>query len=132
MATVVVDTCVVSFYFGRDTRAALYHSHLAGEVLVISFMTLAELYRWPLVRGWGESRRMDLEHRLRDYTVYPFTRDLCRKWAEIVAHGERSGHPINVDDAWVAATALLYDVPLVSHNRSHFEHVPHLRLVSES
>ena len=132
MAAVVVDTCVVSFPIAGDTRAELYRRHLHGHQLVISFMTLAELYRWPLERDWGETRRMNLEHRLREYTIYPFTRDLCRTWAAVTAQASRSGRPINVDDAWIAATALLYDLPLVTHNRRHYEAVPHLRIVSES
>jgi tRNA(fMet)-specific endonuclease VapC len=132
MASVVVDTCVVSFALKRDTRAELYRPHLDDNLLVISFMTLAELYRWPLERGWGETRRMELERRLREYIVYPFTRDLCRQWAAATDQARRNGRPIDVDDAWVAATALLYDLPLGTHNRSDFEGVPHLRLVSES
>jgi tRNA(fMet)-specific endonuclease VapC len=132
MAAVVVDTCVVSFGLKRDSRAELYRPHLHGYQLVISFMTLAELYRWPLERDWGETRRMDLEHRLREYTVYPFTRDLCRTWAAVTDQARRNGNEIEVDDAWVAATALLYGIPLVTHNRSDFEGVPHLQIISES
>lgn len=55
MAAVVVDTCVVSFPIAGDTRAELYRPHLHGRQLVISFMTLAEVYRWPLERDWGRS-----------------------------------------------------------------------------
>jgi len=131
MATVVVDTNVVSFGFARDTRRELYRHHLDGRLLVISFMTLAEPYRWPLENDWGETRRMNLERRLREYTVYPFTRDLCRQWAVVTDQARRNGTPISVDDAWIAATALLDDVPLVTHNRRDFEGVPHLRLISE-
>ncbi len=40
----VVDTDVISFLFKRDTRAKLYEPHLSGRQLVISFMTVAELY----------------------------------------------------------------------------------------
>jgi tRNA(fMet)-specific endonuclease VapC len=129
---VVVDTCVVSFVFKRDSRAELYRPHLDGNLLVISFMTLAELYRWPLERDWGETRRMALEQRMREYTVYPFTRDLCRQWATATDEARRNGNEIKVDDAWIAATALLYDIPLVTHNRSDFEGVPDLSVISES
>ena len=132
MATVVVDTCVVSLLFKSDTRAETYRPHLEGNLLVISFMTLAELYRWPLERGWGEARRKDLDEHLRDYVVYPVNRALCRQWAETTDQARRGGHPIEVEDAWIAATALLYDIPLVSNNRRHFEHVPDLELLSEA
>jgi len=41
------------------------------------------------------------------------------------------GHPIAPGDAWIAAAALAFRIPLVTHNRKHFEHVPGLIVVSE-
>jgi predicted nucleic acid-binding protein len=35
-------------------------------------------------------------------------------------------------DAWVAAVALRHGMPLVTHNRKHFEDIPDLTLISES
>ena len=55
MPSVVVDTDVVSFLFKRDQRADLYRPYLEGNLLVISFMSLAELDRWALERNWGET-----------------------------------------------------------------------------
>jgi tRNA(fMet)-specific endonuclease VapC len=133
VAAVVVDTCVSSFVFKGDSRAELYRPHLDGNLLVISFMTLAELYRWPLEAGWGENKRERLEAYVRGYVVYPSNRALCRKWAEAADEAKRNGRPIHANDAWIAATALLNNIPLVTHNRRHFEVLePELDLVSES
>ncbi len=132
MATVVVDTCVVSFLFKRDSRAQLYRPHLTGNTLVLSFMTLAELYRWPLERGWGFKRRADLDAHLRGYLVYPFNQVLCHVWAEITHKAARKGTPIPRNDDWTAATALLYDLPLITHNRQHFEGIENLKVISEA
>ena len=132
MATVVVDTCVVSFLFKGDSRAQLYRPHLADNLLVISFMTLAELYRWPLESGWGLNRRATLEAHLNDFVVYPFNRALCQRWAEITHQGASKGKPVPMADAWTAATAFLYEIPLVSNNRRHFERIEGLTLLSEA
>jgi predicted nucleic acid-binding protein len=132
MTAVVVDTCVVSFLLRRDTRAELYRPHLRVDTKVISFMTLAELYRWSVEGDWGEQRRTELEDDLRNYVVYDANRELCRKWAETTDQARRNGHPIADNDAWIAATALLYDLPLVSNNRKHFKHIPGLKLLSEA
>ena len=40
----VVDADVISFLFKNDTRAKLYEPHLDQRQVVISFMTVAELY----------------------------------------------------------------------------------------
>lgn len=130
MADVVVDTDVVSFIFKGDTRAALYAPHLNGKRLVISFMTVAELDRWAIERGWGERRRAALEERLRSFLVYPFTRALCRTWAEAVVEARRAGRPISHADAWQAATALLHGIPLVTHNAADYAGLKRLVVIS--
>src|SRR5437870_3466642 len=104
MPAVVVDTNIVSFEFKRDTRTQLYHSHLAGKLLVISFMTLAELDLWALERG--PSRKIRMERHIRQYVIYPFDRGLCLKWAEASRSARSKGRPIHPADGWIAATAL--------------------------
>jgi predicted nucleic acid-binding protein len=42
---------------------------------------------------------------------------------------QAAGRRIETADAWIAATALLYDAPLVTHNGSDFLGVPGLRLI---
>jgi predicted nucleic acid-binding protein len=128
---VVVDTDVVSYLFKRDTRADLYRPRLDGQLPIISFMTLAELERWTLARNWGERRRQDLLNYLRRYLVEPSSPDLCRLWAEATESARRAGKPILTADAWVAATALAYDVPLVTNNPSDFAGVAGLTVISE-
>jgi tRNA(fMet)-specific endonuclease VapC len=54
--SVIVDTDVASFLFKEDTRADIYRTHLAGVVASISFMTLAELEQWVVLRNWGARR----------------------------------------------------------------------------
>jgi tRNA(fMet)-specific endonuclease VapC len=46
MATVVVDTGVVSFLIKGDSRRLAYAPLLQGHTLALSFMTVAELYQW--------------------------------------------------------------------------------------
>src|SRR5437870_9427602 len=102
---VVVDTDVVSFLFRGDTRAEPYRPYLTGRVLTISFMTLAELDQWVLEHRWGAARQARLAEHLADYTIHPFDRDLCRWWATVRVACRRIGRPIEVADAWIAATA---------------------------
>ena len=129
--SLVVDTDVASFLFKKDTRAALYAPHLAGHMLTISFQTLAELELWALAAGWGDRRQQQLEHYLRRYIVQDSSPPLCRRWAEIQDDGRRRGRPVATADAWVAATALFLDVPLVTNNESHFSAIPGLTVISE-
>jgi predicted nucleic acid-binding protein len=130
--TVVVDTDVVSFLYKRDTRVLLYTSHLDGKLTLISFMTIAELHRWTLERQWGEKRRRDLEKFLDKFAIVEYVKALCFKWAEATYSARRNGRPVGVADAWIAATALLENAPLVTHNRTHYAGISNLQVISEA
>lgn len=127
---VVIDTDVVSFVFKRDTRADDYRPHLEGEIAIISFMTLAELRRWTRERNWGAARRRELEEFLGGYAVFYADDDLCSVWADVMSSARRKGRPIAMTDAFVAATALLLNLPLVTHNRADFVNVDGLSIIS--
>jgi predicted nucleic acid-binding protein len=128
---VVVDTDVVSFIFKGDTRGTLYRPHLDGQIAVIAAQTRAELELWTLERNWGARRKDLLRQELRKYVLAPFTEAVCLRWAQILDNARRTGRPVSTTDAWVAATALAYAVPLVTHNSSDFAGIPGLTIISE-
>jgi predicted nucleic acid-binding protein len=128
---VVVDTDVVSFIFKEDTRGALYRPHLDGQIAVIAAQTRAELEWWALKRNWGARRRDRLREELRNYVLAPFSEAVCLRWAQVMNNAQRTGRPISVGDAWIAATALAYAVPLITNNRDDFAGVTGLTLISE-
>ena len=132
IASVVVDTDVVSFLYKQDTRAEDYRAHLDGRLLTVSFMTVAALYRWTVERNWGERRKQDLERFLRRFTVIEVSGALCMQWAVATDSARRSGRPIETADSWIAATALLYGLPLVTHNRGDYAGVSGLQVISEA
>jgi len=126
---VVVDTSVVSYLLKKHSLAARYWDHLEGRFLGISFMTVAELYRWPLVRGWGAKKVAELREHLRSYVVLPYDDAMSWEWARLMS---RKGRPMDHPDAWIAATALRYEAPLVTHNAQHFEGIEGLRIITEN
>lgn len=128
----VIDTDVVSYLYKRDTRAQLYEPHLNDPPFIISFMSLAELRRWTVERNWGEKRCQELEEYLARYLVLHSDDQMCDHWAQATNSARLSGRPIAPADAWVAATALLLDIPLVTHNGGHYAGVSGLRVISEA
>ncbi len=126
----LLDTNIVSFQFRRDTRTTLFEGALAGQVQAIAFVTLAELYKWPIERNFSPERLAALDKLLHSYVVLPFDDALARRWAELSVELKRAGRGISESDAWIAATALRHDLSLVTHNRRHFEAVPGLKIIS--
>lgn len=132
MNTLVVDTDVISYLFKGDTRAALYRQHLQNAAPLVSFMTIAEMEHWALARNWGLQTRQRLQTHLSAYTQIMPDRDMCRLWAEIYFNVNSTGRKISVPDAWIAVTALSYQVPLVTHNRKDYAAVNGLTVISEA
>jgi len=127
MKPIVLDTDVVSFLFKADSRAQLYLPHLDNRQWFISFMTEAELEQWALLANWSEKRIEWLRLFLGRFAIVPSSHDLVLKWAEAMVAARRNGRRIETADAWVAATALLYDAPLLTHNKADYLGVPGLR-----
>lgn len=126
----VVDTDVLSFWQRNDTRGAAYSQALAGRTLFISFQTVAEQLRWAEERHWSPRRQRELEQYLRQFVVVPYSLDLAREWAHLMASMSRVGQRMSPGDAWIAATALTIGAPLATHDRADFEHVPGLHVIT--
>ena len=127
MKPIVLDTDVVSFLFKADTRAQMYLPKLQDRQWFISFMTEAELEQWALLANWSEKRVVWLRLSLSRFVVVPSSHDLVLKWAEAMVAARRNGRRVETADAWIAATALLYDAPLLTHNKADYLGVPGLR-----
>jgi tRNA(fMet)-specific endonuclease VapC len=92
-------------------------------------MTLAELHSWAVERNWGAKKLDELRQRLRGYVILHSDDETVERYADV---RNVPGFPVNVGDAWVAATALRHGVPLVTHNRRHFEGIPGMGVLSEA
>ena len=130
MNTVVVDTDVASFLFKNDSRAQSYLRHLHDQQWLISFMTEAELEQWALLSNWQPQRTGWLRAFLGRFAIVPSSRDLVLKWAEVMVAARKRGRRLDTADAWIAATAMLYDAPLITHNGSDYLGVPGLKLIT--
>ena len=50
--------------------------------------------------------------------MLPYDDAMSWEWARIMS---RKGQPISSADAWISATAVRHDLPLVTHNPRHFQ-----------
>ncbi len=129
MSLILIDTDIASFILKGSDYADPYQPLLIGQELALSFMSVAELFQWAILRQWGERRLETLEQYLSNYLIIPVDQPLCREWAQIRANRQTLGRPISPQDAWIAATALRHELPLVTHNFKDFLDIANLRLL---
>ena|ERR1044071_2861080 len=134
MSVVLLDTTVASLLHPKKKRNTLrvqYEPHLRGQILALSFQTVAELWSWAEENNWGAKQRSGLESFLQMFLVLPYDSDLAKTWAKVAAHGKRAGRRLEAGDAWIAATAIRYQLPLLTHDRDLINvNYPGLRIVS--
>jgi len=109
----------------------LYSRPVVDKVLAISFVTVGELLFGAIKRKWGPARFADLRFRIRNTVVLPYDLALSETYASLKALLYASGRPVTDNDLWIAASAVRHSLPLISNNRSHFERIPELILITE-
>ena len=131
---VVVDTNVFSAALKASSSGLieLYAPDLDGKKLVISFQTAAEMRYGAARDNWGPSRREALDRRLKMAVTVPPSDELVREWAELRSECHKRGHGFHdrrhAADLWIAATARLAGVPIVTHDRG-FRGLPGLEVI---
>ena len=126
----LLDTDVVSYLLNRHSLAAAYEKLLIGHTPMVSFMTVAEMYRGVLKRNWGARRMAELESHLRQFAVAPYNLQVCIAFARVADAAERRGQPITTADAFIAACAVSLEIPLMTNNGRHFEGIDGLHVIS--
>jgi predicted nucleic acid-binding protein len=127
--TVLVDTDVFSYLWAGRPEAAQFADQVAGQVAALSFTTVGELYFGAASRGWGRQRVADLDSAIRPYLILPYSVEMARLWGMLKADVRRRGLTVPDNDLWIGATALHYEIPLLTNNRRHFEQIDRLVLL---
>jgi tRNA(fMet)-specific endonuclease VapC len=127
---VLIDTDVLSYIFNKHSLASDYHNLLEGRQGFVALQTLGEMRYGAFLDGWGAKRLQNLENFFTDYTLIEPSNSSAIYWAKLRVQVRRIGRHIARSDAWIAATALDYNVALVTHNIKDFDAVEGLQILS--
>ncbi len=102
---------------------------------MVSFVTVGELYYWAERRKWGPPKVRKLQIRLNAAAVVPYDLEICKTYGRLkggLKTPSGSHRLVGDNDLWIAACAVRHAIPLITHNRRHFEGIPDLNIVSEA
>jgi predicted nucleic acid-binding protein len=108
-------TTTIDRFFASRTRETFY----------ITFTVAGEL-----ACGQSASPKRDWERLCRPYPILPWSGDVSWQYGEIYRTLAAKGHLIGTNDMWIAATALVHDMGVVTNNVDEFSRVPGLAVVS--
>lgn len=117
---IVLDTDVASGLIKRTLPTEMM-TKIAYHEAALTFVTIGELTRWIHARDLGERRRREIETFVVTRPTVPGGHDVARKWGEIIAYADKRGRPRPINDSWITACCLTYDLPLATLNVRDFE-----------
>jgi len=126
---VLVDTNVASYRFRQSPDFSPFRPLLEGRIGAISVITYGECLYGARAAGWLESRVSDYDAHLRKYLILPIDRDVVLAYAKVGGDLSRSGIGLSDNDLWIAASAIRYDLQLLT-NDTDFKRVKGLRLLT--
>ena len=127
--TYVLDTNTLIYFFKGMGRVGERLLACPPQEIGIPAVALYELETGLAKSAAPKRRRRQLAHMLATVNVLPFGAAEARQAAQIRAALERDGTPIGPYDVLIAATALVRQAALVTHNVAEFSRVAGLRVV---
>jgi len=120
MSAILLDTSIASLFHPKrapNSVLLLYEHNLLNHTPTISFQTAAELFLWADQNQWGPRARAELEMVMAKFAILEVDTQLMRTWAKVMRDCRLAGRRLDTDDAWVVATAIRHNLPLLTHDR---------------
>jgi tRNA(fMet)-specific endonuclease VapC len=95
-----------------------------GSRFSLSVVALGEF-----AAGFADERDAALVEITRHFVVLPLDEAVALTFRIIFRELRRAGNLIGANDLWIAATALRYDLPLVTSNHTEFSRIGGLRVL---
>ena len=124
----LLDTNICSWYLKGHARVHNRFMQYAGR-LSLSVITVAELRVWQLRSQVGAAKSQLMSEMYNDVTVLDVTSAVALKFAELRSALLDVGRPVPLFDLLIAATALVPDLVLVTHNVKDFAGIPDLTVI---
>ena len=115
---VVIDTSIfIGYLRARDKKNTGLYKIPNNIILYISAITLYEL----LMGATNEQKRDDVHLLTEDVVVLPFDEQVSVKASEIYHQLRSTNKMIEFRDIFIAATCLVYDLPILTANINHLQ-----------
>ena len=99
------------------------------EEIVVSLVTIAEIYESAYNFANSEAHIQKFRSFLSNFQLLNLNLPIIEKFAEVRAHLRRRGQMISDFDILLGATAMHYDLIVLTHNKKHFQRIPDIKIL---
>jgi tRNA(fMet)-specific endonuclease VapC len=122
----LVDTNVIIKLLNGDQKAVEVFDSLKG--IYISVITAGELFYGAQKSSRIDENFMLFNSFLSEYSILEINESVSHEYGKVKANLVRQGINIPENDIWIAATAICYDLALVTYD-DHFKNVENLNVI---
>lgn len=121
----VIDTGIFIEFLRKKDKSNTILASLPNDLsLFVSAVTVYEL----MMGATDLQKKNDVETILEGIPILPFTNEVSLKAAEIYHNLRRRNLMIEFRDIFIAATALIFQLPIKTLNQEHFQRIETLEL----
>jgi tRNA(fMet)-specific endonuclease VapC len=122
---------IIHLLAGNKDVADRIH-HLEPEDIAISLVTVAEVYEDAFTYANPGAHLQAFRDFLSHFELLNLNLAIMERFAEIRSYLRRRGELISDFDILLGATALHYDLIVLTENKRHFKRIPDLKLYQAS
>lgn len=120
----VIDTSIIIEYLRAKDKPKTKLFSIPDEVTIfISAVTLYELY----MGATTDEKKKDIQLVTEDLLILPFNDNVAIEASVIYHDLRKTNQIIEFRDIFIAATCIVYDLPINTTNKSHFKRVKGLK-----
>ncbi len=108
----------------RPAGATEFLRENSDSSLKVSFISEGEF-----ACGLSLERKPEVTAFLRPYHLLSFSSEIAWTYSRCFRDLKSRGLPIGTNDIWIAATALVHDLPVVTRNVADFQRIPNLAVL---
>ena len=128
----LLDTSWIIQVLAGRRETAKHHRNLNLARVAVSYITVGEIYEVAFNYANPQAHLSSFRQFLAPLSLLNLNEPIMEQFAEVRAYLRRRGELISDFDILLGATALHYDLTLLTYNTRHFKRIPHLKMYPKS
>lgn len=120
---ILCDTNIFIHAFNGNESTKTQLNIIGLEKIALSSITLMELYQ-----GMGDKNELaQMKKKLRYFDIVHIDKNISQMAVDLIAKFKLS-HGLQIPDAIIGATAIVYEIPLYTYNIKDFKFMPNIKI----